>query len=85
MREYEMRLHRPNGVLSVVMKTLAIDDNDARRAASQYLIGDIAWARIFSDEEAVGVVQRILSVVQNRCEPSQPPFAPRESAAALVA
>ena len=60
MREYEMRLHRPNGILSVVMKTLAIDDNDARRAASQFLIGDIVNARIFSGDRAVGLVQRAL-------------------------
>jgi hypothetical protein len=61
MREYDMRLHRQNGVLSVVMKTVAIDDNDARRAASQFLIGDIVSASIFNDEKDVGVVRRVFS------------------------
>lgn len=74
MREYEMRLHRRDGVLSVVMKTLAIDDNDAQRAASQFLIGDIANARIFSGDKAVGLVQRALgwSVPSDRTAPAAP-------------
>jgi len=61
MREYEMRLHRLNGVLSVVMKTIAIDDNDAKRLAHQFLIGDIVRASIFSDDKDLGAVERTVA------------------------
>jgi hypothetical protein len=67
MHEYEMRLHTNSGALSIVMKTLAIDDNDARRTASQLLIGNITSARIFKDDNTIGVVQR------TRAQPHQRP------------
>jgi len=76
MREYEMRLHRPDGALSVVMKTIAIDDHDAKRLAYQFLIGDIARAYIFSGDKDLGAVERIpgRSIAQTYGAVSSPPL-----------
>ena len=58
MREYEMRLHNRDDALSVIMKTVAIDDSDARSVASSFLIGDIVLAHVSRGDKDVGIVRR---------------------------
>jgi hypothetical protein len=62
MKEYELRLHRADGTLSVVMKTSAADDSDARLCASRMLSGDIESVDLLNADEQVGRVQRRYSL-----------------------
>jgi hypothetical protein len=58
MKEYELRLHRADGTLSIVMKTVALDDSDARSCASRMLSGDIETIDLLNADEQIGRVQR---------------------------
>lgn len=49
MSDYEVRLHRPDGALSIVMKVKAVGETDAERQALTMLCGEITNARIWCD------------------------------------
>jgi len=59
MPEYEIRLHKADGTLSIVMKTHARDDSDAKAKATDMIKGDIIYARILSGEEEIAVVPEV--------------------------
>jgi hypothetical protein len=56
MSVYEIRLHRPDGTLSVVMKVMATGDADAKTQALIMLAGGISNAHIWHDDDFIGSI-----------------------------
>ncbi len=56
MAEYEIRLHKANDTLSIVMLTFAFSDRDAKAQAALMLQGEIAYAQVWCGEMPVGLV-----------------------------
>jgi hypothetical protein len=56
MSNYEIRLHRPDGSLSIVMKVAAVGDTDAKNQALIMLHNGISNAHIWRDDNLVGSV-----------------------------
>lgn len=51
--EYEIRLHRPDGALSIVLMTLATGDDQAKSQAHALLRNRMARAHVWRDGELV--------------------------------
>jgi hypothetical protein len=58
MQEYELRLHKADGVLSIVMKAIELTDSDAKLSAAQMLVGDIEFIHLFNADQKIGTVRR---------------------------
>lgn len=56
MSVYEIRLHRPDGALSIVMKAMATGDIDAKSQALAMLCGGICSAQIWRDDNLIDTV-----------------------------
>jgi len=57
MQNYEVRLYRADGTLSIVMKTAANGVPEAQAAATAMLKGDIVRAEVWSDEQRVKTLE----------------------------
>lgn len=56
MQDYEIRLHRADGALSIVMMTAAASDVDAREQAGSFLKEDIVDARIWCGSKLIALM-----------------------------
>src|SRR5665213_3636717 len=54
MPEYEIRLHKIDDALSIVMFTFAFSDRDAKAQAEMMLHDNMAYAHIWRDEAQIG-------------------------------
>ncbi len=65
MSNYEIRLHRLDGTLSIVMKVTAVGDADARNQARTMLTADIPSAQIWRDDSLIGSVHAPLELAKS--------------------
>ncbi len=59
--DYEIRLHRADGTLSIVMLVSAVGDLDARSQAADMLKGEMSNAHIWRDGKLVDSVYALSS------------------------
>jgi hypothetical protein len=53
---YEIRLHRPDGALCIVMKVMAVGDTHAKCHALTMLRGGISSAHIWRDDDLINSI-----------------------------
>jgi signal transduction histidine kinase len=76
MSDYEIRLHRTGGALSIVMKVMAVGDDDAKRQALTMLHGGISNAHIWRDDSLVVSVDApdLVRTIHRAARTRSPPF-----------
>jgi hypothetical protein len=68
MPEYEIRLHKADGTLSVMMFTFAFSDAEAAAQARLMLRGNIVLAHVWRDDHQVGSERTSTDLQSNICE-----------------
>ena len=76
MPDYEIRLYRADGTLSIIMKTFAGGPIEIQATASAMLKGDVVRAEVWNDHRYIEALEAI-DKVRAEYEPhihSKPPF-----------